>query len=286
VDVAKHQRPPAGELVLDHLAHFVPDLGAAAAVWEKLGFAVTPVSHHEVGGRPAGTSNRCVMLEQGYLELLSPSPGNATDTPHAQRVRERMKRFVGVHLACFGTPDAGAEQRRLAAQGFEPEPVVHLERKVERGQARFNVVYVPPDKMPEGRVQYCEHLAPEHVWRRGFVNAFALSAVYVVADDPEEVAARWGRFGGLLPRPEEGFVRLDTARGRVVVGTRRTLAKVLGDVPPAPALAGYALSCSDPDAFAARCSKAGLRVAGRTVTLPRALGGSWLLESRAKEEFS
>jgi hypothetical protein len=282
MNVSKRQRPPVGELVLDHLAHFVPDLGAAAAVWEKLGFAVTPLSHHEVAGKPAGTSNRCVMLEEGYLELLSPT----MDTPNAQRVRERMKRFVGVHLACFGTPDAAAEQRRLAAQGFAPEPVVHLERKVDDGQARFNVVYVPPDKMPEGRVQYCEHLAPERVWRQGFVNPFALSAVYVVADDPEEAAARWGRFGGLLPRPEDGFVRLDTARGRVVVGTQKTVARVLGDVPPAPALAGYALACSDPDAFAARCSKAGLKVAGRTVALPRALGGSWLLESRAKEEFS
>ena len=281
VDVAKRQRPPAGELVLDHLAHFVPDLGAAAAVWEKLGFKVTPVSHHEVAGKPAGTSNRCVMLDEGYLELLAPT----MDTPNAGRVRERMKRFIGVHLACFGTPDATAEQQRLAAQGFAPEPVVHLKRKIETGASvEFRVVYVPPDRMPEGRVQYCEHVTPAQVWREGFVNPFRLRAVYVVADEPEEVAARWGRFGGLLPRPEDGFVRLNTARGRVVVGTRKTLAKVLGDVPPAPALAGYALSCSDPDAFAARCSKAGLQVAGRRVTLPAALGGTWLLESRAKEE--
>jgi hypothetical protein len=189
-----------------------------------------------------------------------------------------MKLFVGVHLACFGTPDAAAEQRRLADHGFEPEPVVNLERDVEGGKARFNVVYVPRGKMPEGRVQYCEHLAPEHVWREGYVNPFRLRAVYVVADEPEEVAARWGRFGGLLPRPEDGFVRLDTARGRVVIGTRKNVERALGNAPAAPALAGYALSCSDPDAFAARCRKAGLAVAGRAVTLPAALGGTWLLE--------
>lgn len=283
MDVSERQRPPLGELCLDHLAHFVPDLGGAAAVWEKLGFAVTPVSHHEVAGKPAGTSNRCVMLEEGYLELLAPT----MDTPNAQRVRERMKRFVGVHLACFGTPDAAAEQRRLAAQDFAPEPVVHLKRRIETGATvEFRVVYVAPDKMPEGRVQYCEHVTPAQVWREEFVNPLRLSAVYVVADDPEEVAARWGRFGGLLPRPEEGFVRLDTARGRVVIGTQRHMERLLGSAPAAPALAGYALSCSDPDAFAARCSKAGLKVSGRTVALPPALGGSWLLESRAKEEFS
>jgi len=281
MDVSNRQRPPLGELCLDHLAHFVPDLGGAAAVWEKLGFAVTPVSHHEVAGKPAGTSNRCVMLEEGYLELLAPT----VDTPNAGRVRDRMKRFVGVHLACFGTPDAAAEQRRLAAHGFAPEPVVHLKRKIETGATvEFRVVYVPPDRMPEGRVQYCEHVTPAQVWRESFVNPFQLRAVYVVADDPERVAARWGRFGGLLPRPEDGFVRLDTARGRVVIGTQRNMARVLGSAPMAPALAGYALSCSDPDAFAARCSKAGLEVSGRTVTLPAALGGAWLLESRAKEE--
>jgi len=275
VDVADRQRPPPGELCLDHLAHFVPDLGAAAAVWEKLGFVVTPVSHHQVGGKPAGTSNRCVMFEEGYIEILAPT----LDTPNARRVRDRMKRFVGVHLACFGTPAAAAERERLAAQGFEPEPVVNLERKIETGESvRFSVVYVPPAKMAEARVQYCEHLTPRQVWRDGFVNAFRLRAVYVVADDPEEVAARWGRFGGLLPRLEDGFVRLDTARGQVRIGKKSSIEAVLGQCPPAPALAGYALSCAEPKDFLRRCNAEGLKVKNQSVTLPPALGGAWLIE--------
>ena len=281
MNVADRQRPPAGELCLDHLGHFVPDLNAAAAVWETLGFAVTPISVHQVAGKPAGTSNRCVMLEEGYIEILAPT----LDTPNAERVRARMKRFVGVHLACFGTPAAEAEHRRLADHGFEPEPVVSLQRTIETGElVRFRVVYVPPDKMPEGRVQYCEHLTPREVWRESFVNPFRLSAVYVVADDPEEVAARWGRFGGLLPRPEDGFVRLDTARGQVRIAKRSAIEKRLGHCPSAPALAGYALKCKDPQAFAARCSKAGMKVKGNVVELPAALGGAWLLESNGKEE--
>jgi len=110
-----------------------------------------------------------------------------------------------------------------------------------------------------------------------------------VADEPEEAAARWGRFGGLLPRRSkegkaDGFVRLDTARGRVVIGTRQRLSQLLGEVQPAPALAGYALGCADPEGFARRCSKAGLRVDGNRVRLPAALGGTWLLESRGNEE--
>lgn len=281
MNVAERQRPPAGALYLDHLAHFVPDLDAAAAVCQKLGFVVTPLSVHQVAGKPAGTSNRCVMLEEGYLELLAPT----MDTANAQRVRERMKQFVGVHLACFGTSDAAAEYVRLAAHGFEPDPLVGLERTIETGaQLRFRVIYVPPEKMAEGRVQYCEHLTPQHVWRDDFVNPFRLSAVYVVAHDPAQTAARWARFAGLLPRPRGEFVHLECARGRVVIGTQRTLSAILGEVPPAPALAGYAISCADPDAFAARCSKSGLKVEGNAVRLPAALGGAWLLESNGKEE--
>jgi hypothetical protein len=285
MNAADRQRPPAGELYLDHLAHFVPDLGAAAAVWEKLGFAATPVSVHSVGGKPTGTSNRCVMLEEGYLELLAPT----LDTPHAQRVRERMKLFVGVHLACFGTPDAAAEHARLAAHGFESEPVVNLEREIETGESvRFSVVYVPPGKMAEGRVQYCEHLTPAQVWRPGFVNPFRLSAVYVVADDPVHTAARWARFAGLLPQPENELVKLKTTRGEVRIGRRSTIQKLLGYAPPPPSLAGYALACSHPDRLAARCSAAGMAVkalgARYAVGLPAALGGAWLLESAGNEE--
>jgi hypothetical protein len=285
MNAADRQRPPAGELYLDHLAHFVPDLGAAAAVWEKLGFAVTPMSVHSVGGKPAGTSNRCVMLEEGYLELLAPT----LETPHAQRVRDRMKLFVGVHLACFGTPDAAAEHARLAAHGFEPEPVVNLERKIETGESvRFRVVYVPSGKMAEGRVQYCEHLTPAQVWRAGFVNPFRLTAVYVVADDPAQTAARWGRFAGLLPRRQGEFVDLECARGRVRISGRKAIENLLGYCPPAPALAGYALACSHPDRLAARCSAAGMAVRAigerYAVGLPAALGGAWLLESAGNEE--
>jgi hypothetical protein len=261
----------------------VPDLAAAAAVWEKLGFRVTSLSEHQVGGKPAGTSNRCVMLEEGYLELLSPTH----DTPNAQRVRDRMKRFIGLHLCCLGTPDAQAEHQRLGGHGFEPEAVVKLERKIETGETvRFAVVYLPPTKMPEGRVQYCEHLTPAQVWREGYVNPFALRAVYVVADEPEEAAVRWGRFGGMLPRLGDGLVRLDTARGRVIIGKQSRLRALLGKVPAAPAIAGYALGCREPDAFAARCRGAGLEVEGRVVRLPPALGGTWLLESIEHEEES
>jgi hypothetical protein len=276
---AERQKPAPGELVLDHVSHFVPDLGAAARVLEALGFRVTPVSVQQVAGEPVGASNRCVMLEEGYIELLTPTH----DTPTAQAMRARMAAFVGVHLACFGTPDAEGEHARLASHGFSPQPLVHLQRDA----VRFKVVRPALDAMPEGRVQYVEQLTPHEIWReenlRHTNGVLGLSAVYVCAHDVPATAARWSRFTGLLPRAAPAWAELRASRGSVVVLKQDVLEKqgAFHRVPAAPALAGYALRCRQPGALAKRCAAHGLRVARRpthwSVALPPALGGAWVL---------
>jgi hypothetical protein len=140
--------------------------------------------------------------------------------------------------------------------------------------------------MPEGRVQYVQQLTPEVIWNAASLahtNAITgLKALYVVADDAPEVAARWARFSGLLPFSDGDLIRLDCARGRVYVGDRKALAEVLGEVAPAPGIAGYAFGCRDWKAFVKGCTRLGLAVrktvAGHAVSLPPALGGVWLLE--------
>ncbi|MGH8706506.1 MAG: VOC family protein [Burkholderiales bacterium] len=277
--IADRQRPPPGQLFLDHIAHFVPDLGAAGALLEKLGFVVTPESAHQTQHGPAGTSNRTVMLGFGYLEILAPTAA----TPDAQRTRKAMRRYRGVHLVCFGTPAAKEEQFRLQAHGFEPPPLVHLSRPATGGmKAKFKVVRAALGKMPEGRIQYVEHLAPRAIWRPAHLKhgngVLGLAAAYVVAANPVRAAARWARFVGGLPRREGKLVALGTDRGKVLIGTRAQMKRLLGAAPPSPGIAGYALACRDPRAFARRCRNAGLRVNRHlAVLLPRALGGAWHL---------
>jgi hypothetical protein len=276
MNIADRQKPAPGTLFVDHVSHFVADLDAAARVFEALGMKVTPTSVQQTPEGPVGASNRCVMLEHGYIELLSPTH----DTPAAVRMRALMRRYDGVHLMCYGTPAAEAEHGRLQAHGFEPQPLVSLSRAVDGGTARFKVVRPGADKMPEGRIQYVQQLTPEHLWRKGDVNRLRLEEVFVVASDPIEAAARWARFAGLLPKPERDGVRLETARGRIFIATRATLARRLGDAPPAPAVAGYALGCSHPERLAARCRDEGISVKRHgkrySATLPKTLGGAWL----------
>lgn len=275
MSIADQQKPPPGELYLDHVSHFVQDLEAAVRLLEALGFRVTPLSVQQVGGAPVGASNRCVMLDQGYLEILAPT----LDTPHAQRMRAAMARYTGVHLACLGTPDAEAEHRRLAAHGFAPQPLVDLAR--EGGTVRFKVARPAPEAMPEGRIQLVEQMTPEQIWRPEHLahtnGVTSLRAVYVVASDVADAVARWARFCALLPQGNT----LECDRGRVVIDTRANLTRILGDAPSAPALAGYALGCQDAAGFAERCAAAGLAVRkiadGYAVSLAPSLGGTWVL---------
>jgi len=286
MSIAAQQLPAAGTLVLDHVSHFVPDLAGARRALEALGFAVTPESAQRTQDGPAGTSNVCVMLEHGYLEFLAPT----ADTPNAQRLRAAMQRYPGVHLACFGTPDAEGEHRRLKDHGFEPLPVVQLQRETaENLTARFQVVRAAPEKMPEGRIQFVQHHTPAAIWQPQHLghtnNVVRLACLFAVADDPAAVAARWAEFAALLPRPAGGYVHLPTARGHVLIGRRQQWAALLGAAPAAPGLSGYALECRDSTILVSRCKRLGLapvevREDLHAVQLPPALGGAWLFGTR------
>lgn len=263
---ADRQRPPPGALYIDHVSHFVEDLDAAASAFEALGFRVTPVSAQRTPEGPVGAANRCVMLEDGYIELLAPTH----DTPAAHRMRALMARYGGVHLVCFGTADAEGEHARLAAHGFAPQPLLSLGREVDGGTARFKVARPAPERMPEGRIQFVEQLTPQLLWREPDVNGFGLGEVFVAAHDVAGTAARWAEFAGLVPRPLGATVRLETERGTIAIGP-------LAAGIPAAAIVGYSLTCRHPEGLAARCSRHGLEVrrfGGRyTARLPASLGG-------------
>lgn len=294
--ISTQQVPPPGTLNLDHVAHFVPDRDAASAVLENLGFTLTPFSLQstkDAGGNavPAGTGNRCAMFARGYLEFLTPT----ADTPLAAQLRTAIARYTGHHLIAFGTPTAEEEHARLERHGFEPLALVNLQREVdvsgELRLTRFSVVRVRPETMPEGRVQFCQHHTPECMWQPKYLDhpngVTGLIAAFVVADEPEEVAARFARFAGLLPFPIRGFVQLKTGRGDVFIGSGTACKALFGEEPPAaPAMAGYALACKDPKGLRDRLIALGCSVSEPSpdlyaASLPPEIGSAWLFGTEA-----
>ncbi len=268
----QHQRPPAGTLTLDHIAHFVPDIDQASRALERLGFTLTPFSlqqHRIEPGAPltpAGSGNRCVMLRSGYLEFLTPT----ADTPVAQRMRAAMDRYVGQHLICFGTSESERVHRRLAESGLDPQPPVSLQRQIgtETGEAtaRFTVQRVPPAAMPEGRIQVVEHHTPELLWQERWLDhanrAAGLAASIVCVDDPAEAAGRFARFAGSGVRRQGRVAVVEgSARGGVVIVDPATLKDHLGIAPPTlPWITGITLATDDLAATRAYLEANGFRI--------------------------
>jgi len=241
---AGQQRPRPGDQCLDHVAHRVRDLDGASRLMKALGFALT---------RRAGNSRRA-MLKQGFIDLIGAH---------------------GPSILYLGTPDAEAERARLATQGFDPLGL----------QKRPSYSLVRTTARPASLVQYVEHHKPETLWQPKYLahenKVEALVAAWIAADDPVETAAQLARFAAILPRRAGPFVRLATARGDVLVGTREDCAALLGRAPEAvPALAGYALACRDPKALARCCARAGAQVTRRgalyATPLSKELGEAWL----------
>ena len=257
--IAAAQAPRAGKLNLDHIAHFVPDIDAASAAFEALGFTLTPFSAQmhrlEADGPllPAGTGNRCIMLEHGYIECLTPT----ADTLIADQLRAALARYTGLHLIAFGTTDAGADHARLAQNQFAPLPPIDLQRSIVtpdgEATARFTVVRVPPGSMAEGRIQFCQQHTPELLWQSRWTKhanrAAGLTAVIVCVENPDEAAQRYARFTGIAATAAGDDRAIDAARGRVLLVSPQSLQRVFRIDPPVlPWIAGSVLASSSMDA--------------------------------------
>ena len=265
-----NQIPSAGDKLLDHIAHWVPNLDTASATLESLGFVLTPWSEQHASPRPdapvspVGSANRCVMLRSGYLEILAP----LSLTPIGRELQAGIDRYVGVHLLAFGSSDTKAEQARLESLGFPQRPVVALRREVETESGgtttlRFTVGRAELGSMAEGRVQFLTHHTPEHLWQTRWLGhpntAEDLAEVWIVVGDLDEAAARYTAYLDLpADRTEPGAANIALSRGRVSLFTAEAFRRRLpgAEVPTLPFIAGYGLATAEPDRARALAERA------------------------------
>ena len=274
-------------------------MSAAGTELARLDFTLTPFSEqmHRVTPdsplTPAGTGNQCVMLQNGYLEFLTP----LADTPNARQLRAAMARYTGVHLLAFGTDDAHTSHAQLVAGDFAPLPPLSLQREVGSvdgtATARFTVVRVPPDAMSEGRIQYCQHHTRDVVWQPRWLNhangATGLAGVVIAASNPDDTARRYEHFTGLPARPHGAGWRIATARGYVLITSAQALEATLGLTAPAlPWIAGYVIESSNMKQTRAQLASTNTRTVGDgvLVTLSSALGGFMLFAAAGSEPIA
>lgn len=173
---------------IDHTLVGVRDLEAARARWSRLGFTVTPRGRH-IGW---GTGNYCVMLEEGYVELL----GIVDPTQFSNNLDKLLEKREGLLGLAFATSDANACREALAAAGLNPDGPAGLKRNLELSTGTvtpdFRLVFLPPEATPEVSAFVVHHLTPELIRRPDWLahanGAQRLISATIVCADPVSAA--------------------------------------------------------------------------------------------------
>jgi hypothetical protein len=242
---ADRQLPIADEIFLDHVGHFVRDIGAASRAFQRAGFAPTPVSIQSnpdpADGPPklTGTGNVTVMFQRGYIEALF----KTADTPLGRQLDAGLARHGGVHLIAFSVADAAAAHRRLTEQDFRVQPLVEMQRPVDTGgapgTAAFTLARVEPGEMPEGRIQILTHHTEQMVWQPRWLEhpngAFGLASVSIAVDYAPDAARRFARFTGRAADPTTYGQVIKLDRGGVGLIGPRSFELMFPEI-PAPSL--------------------------------------------------
>jgi len=175
----------AQPLALDHAVIGVLDqLDSAAALYRKLGFALTPRGYHTLG-----SINHLAVFADNYVELLGfPSDGD-------KKRSDLWSYPSGLNGLAFRTTDAAGLQGELAAAGKPVTEWRDFSRPVEvdgeHKPASFRTFQIGGDAISNGRLFFCQHNTPELVWRpinQSHPNsALNISDVFIVSRSPQTI---------------------------------------------------------------------------------------------------
>ena len=208
---------------LDHLGAIVHDLAAGAKRWERLGFALSPVSRQSgrMPGRsddgPWATANRCAIFQRGYLELIG-----IVDAAAYNPWDRFLARFEGLHLLALRVQNADTAYADLAARTSTLNAPVQRARNLDvdgiERTMRFRNIFSHDEAYPEGRYIVLEHQTPEFLWQPRYLThpngALALEAALICAEDVPAQRARLEKIVGQPASQEvDGVLRYSPAGG-------------------------------------------------------------------------
>jgi hypothetical protein len=243
---------------LDHIGIAVPDLTAAASVYERLGFHLTPLQQQAGPIEPDGpvigwgSANRCAMLEEGYLEII----GIVDPALYDNQLGEFLARYHGIHIMALGVDDAEAQLKRLRQTGLGAPEIRPMQRKVATpsGESEVRFKRVPLADAKEGRIQLIEHLTPELMWQPHLLahpnHAVALTETVLCVADVAAAEERFRRLTGIVPLRHGAACIFAFASGRLVLCDSASLGDFMTDAAPPtlPWFAGFTVATDDRNA--------------------------------------
>jgi hypothetical protein len=205
-------------LALDHTVinvHF--ELDRAQAIFESLGFSLTPRGRHSLG-----SINHLIVLADDYVEIV----GLPTDTDVLRQ--EVLDSPVGIDGLVFQTNNADQTYQAFTKAKRAIQPVQAFSRPVELDgatyAARFRTTRFEAGTFPAGRVYFCQHLTPELIWRKEWqshANKVVRTAAFlIVSHDPSAEAKKYlAASGGSLKRGAHGEWRIQAKKYSLVLVT-------------------------------------------------------------------
>lgn len=213
---------------LDHLVINTRfETSAAADVFGRLGFTLTPRGRHAMG-----SVNHLMVFGNDYLELIG-----LPEEEGAKLREEILNAPAGIDGLVFKTDDANGVHTRLTARGLPLQPLHAFSRPVEiDGQsfeAAFRTVRFAPDTFSAGRLYYCQHLTPELIWRKGWQQhankTRSLAGLLLVSDDPNTDAQRYAEIArGDVVASADSSLRIKGAQYSIIVRSKQDYADRYG----------------------------------------------------------
>jgi hypothetical protein len=221
---------------IDHIVVDVRDrMAEGAELYRRLGFQLTPPGKHS-----HGSANHLAIFGTDYLELLG------TDVPGGPLRPDLEPYPVGLNGLVFRGYDSEALYARVVAAGVPVQPANAFFRPADlpdgsKADAKFKTVRLDRSSVFDGRVYWCEHLTPEHVWRKEWQQhpngALGVARMLISVRDPERQASMFRRmFGEAAVRTTaDGRAQLRIGEAVVEAASHAAVAAELGSAAPDPA---------------------------------------------------
>jgi catechol 2,3-dioxygenase-like lactoylglutathione lyase family enzyme len=200
---------------ISHCIVWVHDLEAAAASYRRLGFSLSQYYLHP---KSVGTANYNMMFEDDYLELLVSIEKNERNAARLARLAAEGDGLKDLSLA---TRDADAAFLQVQAAGLSPLPVFEHHRPEGDAQARFRLIYLPPDKLLPGLgIHVNQRVDPELMWRSATTShangTTGIAGLVAVSDDPAAMAAPYAKLYGVpAERAADGSFSVAAGKARL-----------------------------------------------------------------------
>ncbi len=265
---------------LDHVAHAVRELDAAAERYEALGFRVGARNRH-----PWGTHNRLVQFPGFFIELVTFVEPEKLGSDGFSRLfavynRDFAAAHEGLSMLILESRDAAADAAAFERAGISASPVMRFEREGKRPDGStvkvgFSLAFAEDRSAPEIHFATCQQHYPENFWNSDFQrhenSASRIAEAIIVSKRPDAHRDMLLAFTGADESVgTAGAYSIALPRGRITVMTPSGFASRYGvsapDPGPGARIAALRFDVADSNAGEARAEN----VFGATLLFSRA----------------